>query len=405
MKKLFVLAIVAIMAIGSAYSQSLEDVWMNLRNKQIGKARKVMDAVMVGNEDNADAWLMKGNTYLQVYMQDQSRLEKDPAYVSKTPDAIIIANEAFYKAISLNKDVAAKTGMLGPKEGQALCADPVFTMAEEAKANGDKENAIKYFNLAARDYKAAGTPNAIINAGLAYYEVSLLYKKAGDKENQKNMLNEMVKMKYPDPGVYTELYDIYKEEKDTVNCGKILKTAMKNVPEAYRADVEATELDYFAMTGQMDKLNATCDEMAAKYDTSAAALALIANHLVNNAQYEKAESVINKGLAVAKDQKAIAELDFQMASRYFFEAIANQNMQEQIMNSKEGSYAERAEKVNALKDTQKVILEKAHTWSEKVYNIDPDDRHNNDMLQQIKLKLRLPVPEELQSKIDSYKKH
>ena len=378
---------------------------MNLRNKQIGKARKVMDAVMVGNEDNADAWLMKGNTYLQVYMQDQSRLEKDPAYVSKTPDAIIIANEAFYKAISLNKDVAAKTGMLGPKEGQALCADPVFTMAEEAKANGDKENAIKYFNLAARDYKAAGTPNAIINAGLAYYEVSQLYKKAGDKENQKNMLNEMVKMKYPEPGVYTELYDIYKEEKDTVNCGKILKTAMKNVPEAYRADVEATELDYFAMTGQMDKLNATCDEMAAKYDTSAAALALIANHLVNNAQYEKAESVINKGLAVAKDQKAIAELDFQMASRYFFEAIANQNMQEQIMNSKEGSYAERAEKVNALKDTQKVILEKAHTWSEKVYNIDPDDRHNNDMLQQIKLKLRLPVPEELQSKIDSYKKH
>lgn len=405
MKKFFVLAIMAIMAIGNAYSQSLEDVWMNLRNKQIGKARKVMDAVMVGNEDNADAWLMKGNTYLQVYMQDQSRLEKDASYVSRTPDAIIIANEAFYKAISLNKDVAPKTGMLGPKEGQALCADPVYTMAEEAKANGDMENAIKYFNLAARDYKAAGTPNAIINAGLAYYEVSQLYKKAGDKENQKNMLNEMVKMKYPDPVVYTELYDIYKEEKDTVNCGKILKTAMKNVQEAYRADIEATELDYFAMTGQMDKLNATCDEMAAKYDTSAAALALIANHLVNNAQYEKAETVINKGLAVAKKPADIAELNFQMASRYFFEAVANDRMQEQIMNSKEGSYAERAEKVNALKDTQKVILEKAHVWAEKVYQLNPDDRYNNEMLQQIKLKLRLPVPEELQSKIDSYKKH
>ena len=405
MKKFFVLAIMAIMAIGNAYSQSLEDVWMNLRNKQIGKARKVMDAVMVGNEDNADAWLMKGNTYLQVYMQDQSRLEKDASYVSRTPDAIIIANEAFYKAISLNKDVAPKTGMLGPKEGQALCADPVYTMAEEAKANGDMENAIKYFNLAARDYKAAGTPNAIINAGLAYYEVSQLYKKAGDKENQKNMLNEMVKMKYPDPVVYTELYYIYKEEKDTVNCGKILKTAMKNVQEAYRADIEATELDYFAMTGQMDKLNATCDEMAAKYDTSAAALALIANHLVNNAQYEKAETVINKGLAVAKKPADIAELNFQMASRYFFEAVANDRMQEQIMNSKEGSYAERAEKVNALKDTQKVILEKAHVWAEKVYQLNPDDRYNNEMLQQIKLKLRLPVPEELQSKIDSYKKH
>ena len=64
MKKLFVLAVIAVMAIGSAYSQSLEDVWMNLRNKQIGKARKVMDAAMIGNEQNAQAWLMKGNTYL-----------------------------------------------------------------------------------------------------------------------------------------------------------------------------------------------------------------------------------------------------------------------------------------------------------------------------------------------------
>ena len=109
MKKLFVLAVMAIMAIGSAYSQSLEDVWMNLRNNQVGKARKVMDAVMVGNEQNAQAWLMKGNTYLRVYQQDQERLKKDPAYVSRTPDAIIIANEAFYQAISLDGNIVQLT--------------------------------------------------------------------------------------------------------------------------------------------------------------------------------------------------------------------------------------------------------------------------------------------------------
>lgn len=397
MKKLFVLAVMAIMAIGSAYSQSLEDVWMNLRNNQIGKARKVMDAVMVGNEQDAQAWLMKGNTYLRVYQQDQERIAKDPSYVSRTPDAIIIANEAFYQAISLDGNVVPKTGMLGPIEGQALCADPVYTMAQKAADNGDKENAIKYYNLAARDFKAA---KSNVNAGIAYYEVAQLYKQTGDKANYKNMLNEVVKLKFPDPAVYLDLYDLYKEEKDTVNCGKILKTALKNVPEDKRADIEAAELDYFAMTGQVDKLNATCDAMAAKYEKSAPVLALIANHLVNNGQYEKAESVINKGLAVDPNN---ADLNFQMASRYFFEAIANQEMQDQLMKSKEGSYAERAEKVNELKATQKTILENAHTWSEKAYNINPNDMNNNVMLQQIKLKLLLPVPDDLKAKVDSYR--
>lgn len=400
MKKLFVLAVMAIMAIGSAYSQSLEDVWMNLRNNQVGKARKVMDAVMVGNEQDAQAWLMKGNTYLRVYQQDQERKAKDASYVSRTPDAIIIANEAFYQAIALDKDVTPKTGMLGPIEGQALCADPVYAMAQQAAENGDMENAIKYFNLAARDFKAA---KSNVNAGITYYAVAQLYKQKGDKANFKAMLNEVVKLKYPGSEAYLDLYDLYKEEKDTVNCGKILKTAIKNVPEDKRADIEAAELDYFAMTGQIDKLNATCDEMAAKYEKSAAVMALIANHLVNNAQYEKAEAVINKGLAVAQRPEDIAELNFQMASRYFFEAVANDKMQEEIMKSKEGSYMERAEKVNALKDAQKPILENAHTWSEKVYQLNPNDRYNNEMLQQIKLKLMLPVPEELKAKVDSYR--
>ncbi len=397
MKKLLVLAVMAIMAIGSAYSQTLEDVWMNLRNKQIGKARKVMDAAMVGNEENAQAWLMKGNTYLQVYQQDQERLAKDPSYVSRTPDAIIIANEAFYKAISLDNNVTPMTGMLGPIEGQALCADPVYAMAEKAMNSGDKENAVKYYNLAARDFKLA---KSNVNAGIAYYQVANLYKASNNKEEYKNILNEAVKLKFPDPAVYLDLYDLYKEEKDTVNCGKILKTALKAVPEENRADIEAAELDYFAMTGQIDKLNATCDEMAAKYEKAAPVLALIANHLVNNGQYEKAETVINKGLAVDPNN---ADLNFQMASRYFFEALANQDLQDQTMKSKEGSYMERAEKVNELKAAQKTILENAHTWSEKAYNLNPNDANNNVMLQQIKVKLLLPVPEELKAKVDSYR--
>lgn len=397
MKKIFVLMLIAFMAIGSAFPQTIEDVWMNLRNKSVGKARKAIDAVMVGNENNADAWLMKGNTYLQVYQQDAERMAKDPSYVSRTPDAIFIANEAFYKAITIDPKIEPRTGMLDPISGQALCAEPIYNMAVQAKDNKDYDNAIKYFELASRDFKLA---KQNLNAGVAAYQMAHLYKATGDNENYKKTLKEIVKLGYPGPSLYLDLYDVYKEEKDTVNCGKILKTALKNVPAENQADIEGAELEYFAMTGQTEKLISTCDALVEKYATSAPVLAMISNHLVNAGLYEKAESVIEKGLALDANN---VDLNYQMASRYFFEAIVNQNQQDALMKSKEGSYSERAEKINELKAAQKPILEKAHEWSEKVYKINPDDPQNNVMLSQIKAKLLLPIPDELKAKVDSYR--
>ncbi len=397
MKKIFVLTLIAFMAIGSAFPQTIEDVWMNLRNKSVGKARKAIDVVMVGNENNADAWLMKGNTYLQVYQQDAERIAKDPTYVSRTPDAIVIANEAFYKAITLDSKIEPRTGMLDPISGQALCAEPIYNMGEKAMNNKDYDNAIKYFELAARDFKLAKQNT---NAAITSYQVATLYKTKGDKDNYAKALKEVVKLGYPGAEPYLDLYDFYKEENDTVNCGKILKTALKSVPADKQADIESYELEYFAMTGQMDKLNSTCDALVEKYATSAPVLAMIANHLVNASEYEKAEGVIKKGLAIDENN---ANLNFQMASRYFFEAIVNQDQQDALMKSKEGSYSERAEKINELKAAQKPMLEAAHEWSEKVYKLNPNDAQNNVMLSQIKAKLLLPIPEELKAKVDSYR--
>ena len=48
-------------------------------------------------------------------------------------------------------------------------------------------------------------------------------------------------------------------------------------------------------------------------------------------------------------------------------------------------------------------MQKAHDWSQKAYEIDPNNRQNNITLQQLKVKLLLPVPEELKAKVDSYR--
>ena len=89
MKKLFLFTLVFVLAIGS-YAQSLQDVWMALQNKNIPLAQKNIDLLMPGNEDNAKAWLYRGNVYLRIYSRDEERTKKNPSYVSKTPDVNVI---------------------------------------------------------------------------------------------------------------------------------------------------------------------------------------------------------------------------------------------------------------------------------------------------------------------------
>ena len=124
MKKVILFAVIAAF-IGTSYGQScLQDVWMSMQNKKIMEAKKKIDECMVGNEASAKAWLYKGNVYLRVYDQDNERLKKNPAYVSKTPDALWIAYESFYKSMQIDPKVH-DDGVIDPQEGQRICADPL----------------------------------------------------------------------------------------------------------------------------------------------------------------------------------------------------------------------------------------------------------------------------------------
>jgi hypothetical protein len=86
-----------------------------------------------------------------------------------------------------------------------------------------------------------------------------------------------------------------------------------------------------------------------------------------------------------------------MGYRYFFEAITYQNLMDKATEDKNW------DKLRELKEKEKIVLENAHTWVEKAYMIINNDRENNIMLQQLKVKLIKEVPQELKDKVDSYK--
>lgn len=396
MKKLLVLTAISLLMVGTSISQScMTDVWMCLQNKQIGKAKKIIEECMPGNEQNAELWLMRGNVYLQRYEDEIERKNNNPKYIIKDTDAIWIANESFFKAVELNPNVEPKPGLIDALTGQILCARPFYIIGQEAKKNKQWEKAYKYLNSAAKSLKLdQQNTNLAQDLGYLYFDLSQIALFLNQPENYKAMLLEATKVKTPVPEIYLLLYDLYKSENDTTRCGEIIASAKKNVPAERVIMIQELELEYYVMTGDLEKLNAATDKLAIEYADSAAFIAKLALYMTNSDQFQKAESYLEKGLAIDSTN---FELNQQMGYRYFFEAITYQNLMDKATEDRNW------DKLRELKEKEKIVLEKAHTWVEKAYMINNNDRENNIMLQQLKVKLIKEVPQELKDKVDSYK--
>lgn len=397
MKKITFLFLTGMFLLPSLFSQPscVSDVWMSLRNGKIPIAKKDIDACIIANPNNADVWLMRGSVYLHRYEQEQNLKRKTPSYVIKDVDAVWIANESFYKALSLDPKVEPKSGMFSAKAGQIACAQPLYFMGLDFFDQGNHDKAFEYLSTAARNFKLdERNPGLPLTLGYIYSDLAQISLLKNDFVGYKKMLQEGVNAKTPFPNIYLALYDTYKKEGDTVNAGKLINTAIRNIPDSLSIDIYGVQLDYYSMILDFDKLNATCDTITNKFGDNTPILVMIANYLNNAGQYEKAEEYIQRGLE--KDPNSF-DLNYQMAYRYFFEALSYQNRIDMAMNDMQYT------KMQELQKEEKVVLESAHEWAEKAYQINQDDRQNNIMLNQLKMRLLKEIPAELKEKIESYR--
>ncbi|MBP5709707.1 MAG: hypothetical protein J6W84_01885 [Bacteroidales bacterium] len=399
MKKLFVIIATALVCeFAVAQPSCVKDAWMNLQNGKIGPAKKISDECVKTNENSADAWLMHGNVYLRLYDYDQQRLKKDPKYVSKNPDAILIANESFLKAITLDAHVQPLQTMYDPIQGQNYCAGPLYDMGQAAKKAGNWEKAYEYLNLAAKNLKLDKATSNPTDLGLIYLDLAQISLKMDNKENFKKMLNEGVTVKTPVAVIYTTLYYSYKDEGDTTSCAKVVNAAKKNIADAEIDNAFEIELDYLAMTNQTDKMNKVADKAVKKYAKNPAVITMVANYLINSLEFEKADTLLQAGIeASPKDFQLLAMYGY----RYLYEATAKYG---KLMD--DATKAKNWDLRKELDEQRKGVLENALSWCNKAYEINKDDKDNNIRLQQTYvLLLRVQdIPEELKAKVDSYQK-
>jgi len=398
MKKTFLFVILFFFAgqLLIAQPACVKDVIYALVSKnEVPRARKMMEEqCFPGNESSADVWLVRANVFIRLHEHELARQKEDPKYQIRWPDAAIIANESFYKALEIKSDVKVPDPrLLDPKDGQLFSAYVISDMAGQAMDKRDYAEAIRLLNMVIRSYKVDPRGQARYLA-YAYLDLSNSYKSMGDEENSRKMLLEAAKLNAPIPDIYLSLYDLYKQENDTVKAGEILQHARKVAPEDL--DVKGYELDFLAMVGDSVKLIEAALKMFEQYKDNPIVINIVAGHLVNNKQYLLAEEMINTGLAIDPNN---FDLNQQMTYRYFYEAADYEDIVEDLKKQRKFTPATVAlEKFNE-------ILGVAVIWAEKAYNIYNDDAQHNRMYGQILVRLAMPVPEELQEKLNSYRKH
>jgi tetratricopeptide (TPR) repeat protein len=199
------------------------------------------------------------------------------------------------------------------------------------------------------------------------------------------------------PDIYLNLYDIYKQENDTVKCGEILNQARKVLPDSLAINIRGYELDYLAMIGDTAKLKIAAIKMYEQYKNNLNVINIVTGHLINNKDYLLAEEMLESGLSIAPDN---FEMNQQMAYRYYSEAIYYEKIKENKLKKKPRKFIEAEAALNRANE----IFAIAVIWAEKAYNIFKDDATHNKMYNQLLVRLQKPVSEELKEKIDSYNK-
>ncbi|MCQ2276611.1 MAG: hypothetical protein MJZ87_06690 [Bacteroidales bacterium] len=392
MKKLTVL-LVALLASSTMFAQTcIDDAWQCLRQNQAPKAKKFIESCMEAYPDNAQVWLMKANVYVSLYNSEQAKLDKDPNYVSRYPDALMIANEAFVKALQLDKNVQPKTNMLGAIDGQRLCAEPIYQLGIESLKKGDYQKALDYFTLAAKNFELGKSST---NAAMAYVQAALIYRdKLNDKENSSAMFAKAIANKKDFADAYVELYYLYLEMNDTVRCGTTIENALKNVPADKQNSLAEPMMNYYSMTNQGEKLLALCDTVILNNPKDVNMAAVCANYLSNYKSFAKAEEILNKALAAEPNNFKLNE---QMGYRYYEEMQSLEEQAAQYIKDKKYNEAIALRNSPEMKD----LVQKGYEWANKAYNIDPDHLDNMLHLRQLMVKLGMTVPQELNDKINA----
>ena len=406
MRKFLSLIVFTIILSGTLFSQEcLNDVYYTIMNQNApGKAKNMLDKkCMPGNEGSADAWLMKANVYLRYYDYELNQKKQNPNYVIKNPEILVEVVDAFKKALEIDPKVQPKSGMIDPVKGQKVCGADIHDLGVKYLKEKNYDKAIELILMAQKCYAISIDDLRPDNEGLfwSYVDLSDAYQGKGEVENYKASMKKALTYKKPIPSIYIKAYQMFLEEKDTVQCGKVIATAKKAIPDTMqnaRLMIANIELNYLYMTHQYDTLKLRAIEILEKTPFDANnlnAILDITDYMSNINELHQSEVIIDKYLALYPTNFEMTNLK---GIVYLKKAMNIDLQTDSVRLSKVLSNTDKIRMQQELKIQKDNLYKVAHEWFEKAYNIDNTNAENIKMLYRVKRTINLPISPEFEAK-------
>lgn len=215
-KKIFSTVILcATVSVTLAQSNQVQNTFNYLKSKELDKAKASADAASVHESTSSSAklWMYRGKVYKAIYE------DKEPAVRNIDANAEENAVESFVKCLTLDKgkDIY-KDEVKGLLVQSAYALNQKFKFQKE---NKEFDAALKSLDILSSalpyDYEEGMKRNNVTKETILFNRYKT-YAAAGQKENTKKAIDQLIEIKYKDPSIYTDMVKISLVDRDTVQA-------------------------------------------------------------------------------------------------------------------------------------------------------------------------------------------
>ncbi|MGE5383525.1 MAG: tetratricopeptide repeat protein [Omnitrophica WOR_2 bacterium] len=365
MKKLSLILILLI-AIGTVYGQKKErqDAFNYLRKGKLDLALKNIEPCTTDptTMNEAKTWFYRGNIYLQIHMST------NPEYKSLDTNALSKSYESYKKMMALDTK----------KEYYTEAIQNLLVISEQLYNQGVNEFQLSKYNRAldyfleatdvAESYGSVDTL-AIFNAGLSA-ENAKNYPKAIE------LYQQIIKLNYPQPLIYSSLSNIYLQEKDTTKAFEVIRAGRQKYPDEFALLI--TETNLYLASGQTAKAMENLQQ-AVKTDPLNPTI-----HYAVGASYDamgnktEAEKAYLKAIELKPDY---FEANYNLGALYVNQAAEIQNEANKLKLN-DPNY-------DVMKKQADDILRKSLPYLESATKLDPKDKSTLLALKEIYTRLSM----------------
>ena len=351
----FALILIAQMVL--AQGASVVSAYNYMNSGDLDKAKAAIDKAALHEKTSgwAKTWYYRGKIYLAIHRSENEK------YKSLDKNALIVANESFSKAISLDTRRIDKNDLM---LNYNIASNLAFQEGVTYYNAADYATAINYFTRT-----AASKEDMQVVDSLSIFNIGLCAENLKDYDKALESYKKCAEIGYGGSRIYSNIAFIYVNQEKDEEAFKVLKDARAKYPQDQ--DLLTTEINlylkYNRLGEALENLNITIQN-----DPSNAVFYYARGTIYNNQkENEKAEADYLKAIELKDDY---FDAYYNLGALYFNQGADMNNEVNQI--SDDAEYQKGKKKVDEM-------FKKALPYLEKAYEIDPENQGTISSLKQL----------------------